>query len=179
MKVYESVIIVNSSLNEETVNRIVSRCEDLIKKQKGKLGETVHWGKRRLAYPIKKFQYGFYIIFNFEAPPETIVELEREYRLNEHILRFMTIYKDKKAILAEQMRKEEEAKLKIAEQEEEEAQKSEDESSDDAKAGKTDSATPAGDESTSEPEPEKTAADDSSTSDSKEETPAEEEPAAE
>jgi small subunit ribosomal protein S6 len=113
MKRYESVIIVNSSLNEETLNRITSRLEDFIKKHGGNLINTNLWGKRRLAYPLKKFQYGFYVILDFEAPSGLVGELEREYRLNEHILRYMTLYKDKKAILAEQKRKAEEDKLKI------------------------------------------------------------------
>jgi small subunit ribosomal protein S6 len=106
MKIYESVIIVNSSLNEDTQNRIIGRYEELIKKQGGSLRETVRWGKRRLAYPIKKFQYGYYIIFEFESASALVSELEREYRLNEeHILRFMTLHKDKKALLAEEQKK--------------------------------------------------------------------------
>ena len=106
MRVYESVIIVNSSLHEDTLNRIVSNCENIIEKNGGKLRVTDKWGKRRLAYPINKFQYGYYVLFEFEAPPQLIGELEREYRLNENILRFMTIHRDKKAILAEQRKKE-------------------------------------------------------------------------
>ena len=105
MKIYESVIIVNSSLNEDTQNRIIGRYEELIKKQGGSLRETVRWGKRRLAYPIKKFQYGYYIIFEFESASALVSELESEYRLNEHILRFMTLHKDKKALLAEEQKK--------------------------------------------------------------------------
>jgi len=111
MRVYESVIIINSSLHEDTLNRIVSHCEDIITKNGGKLLVTNKWGKRRLAYPINKFQYGYYILFEFEAPPHLIGELEREYRLNENILRFMTIHKDKRAILAEQRRKEKEEEM--------------------------------------------------------------------
>ncbi len=109
MKTYESVIIINSSLSKETLNRIVDRYEELIKKKDGTLRSTNRWGKRRLAYPIKKFQYGYYIIFDFESSSELVNELEREYRLNEHILRFMTLHKDKKMLLAEQRQKEYEA----------------------------------------------------------------------
>lgn len=110
MKSYESVIIVNSSLSEETLNKIVKRSEDFISKNGGKLGETIQWGKRRLAYPIKKFQYGYYFIFKFEASPEIISEFEREFRLDENILRFMTFLKTQKEILAEQRLREIEAK---------------------------------------------------------------------
>ena len=109
MKIYESVTIVNSSLNEDTLNRIIGRYEELIKKQGGSLRETIRWGKRRLAYPIKKFQYGYYIIFEFESASGLISELEHEYRLNEHILRFMTLHKDKKALLAEEQKKAQDA----------------------------------------------------------------------
>ncbi|MFC1556433.1 30S ribosomal protein S6 [candidate division KSB1 bacterium] len=106
---YESIIIVNSSLREDTLNRIIARCEDIITKKDGKLIETERWGKRRLAYPIKKFQYGFYIIFHIEAPSDLIPELEREYRLNENILRFMSLVKDTRAIRVYKERKEHEA----------------------------------------------------------------------
>ncbi|MFC1732867.1 30S ribosomal protein S6 [candidate division KSB1 bacterium] len=105
---YESIIIVNSSLREDTLNRIIARCEDIITKKGGKLIETERWGKRRLAYPIKKFQYGFYIIFHIEAPSDLIPELEREYRLNENILRFMSLVKDARAIRVYKERKEHE-----------------------------------------------------------------------
>ncbi|MCP4608907.1 MAG: 30S ribosomal protein S6, partial [Planctomycetes bacterium] len=111
MKSYESVIIVNSSLSEETLNKIVKRSEDFISKNGGKLGETIQWGKRRLAYPIKKFQYGYYFIFKFDASPEIISEFEREFRLDENILRFMTFLKTQKEVLAEQKLRELEAKV--------------------------------------------------------------------
>ena len=130
MKIYESVIIVNSSLNEDALNRITKRCENIIRKHGGNLRNTDRWGKRRLAYPIKKFQYGYYIIFDIEAPSELINELEREYRLDEHILRFMTIQKDKKALLAEQKKREEEkvqAEIQEAAKVEEEAVHAEEE----------------------------------------------------
>jgi small subunit ribosomal protein S6 len=110
MKSYESVIIVNSSLSEETLNKIVKRSEDFISKNGGKLIETIQWGKRRLAYPIKKFQYGYYFIFKFQASPEIISEFEREFRLDENILRFMTFVRTRQEILAEQRLREIEAK---------------------------------------------------------------------
>jgi small subunit ribosomal protein S6 len=110
MKSYESIIIVNSSLSEETLNKIVKRSEDFVTKNGGKLIETIQWGKRRLAYPIKKFQYGYYFIFKFEASPEIISEFEREFRLDENILRFMTFLKTPQEILAEERLREIEAK---------------------------------------------------------------------
>ncbi len=129
MKLYESVIIVNSSLSEETLNKIVKRTEDFITKNGGKVNETIPWGKRRLAYLIKKFQYGYYFIFLFEAPPGIINELEREYRLDENILRFMTFFKSPQEIQAEKRTKEVEAllaaKIKAAEEKEAEEREAE------------------------------------------------------
>ncbi|MFC1564636.1 30S ribosomal protein S6 [candidate division KSB1 bacterium] len=126
MNSYESVIIVNSSLSEETLNKIVKRSEDFISKNGGKLAETIQWGKRRLAYPIKKFQYGYYFIFKFEASPEIISEFEREFRLDENILRFMTFLRTPKELLAEQKLRELEAR-RIQEKIDEEAEEEFDE----------------------------------------------------
>jgi len=134
-KQYESIVIINSSLHEDTLNRIINRCENIIIKSNGKLVETERWGKRRLAYPINKFQYGFYIIFHYEATPNLIAVLEREYRLNENILRFMTFVKDKRALRAYEKRKKLEADSAVLAKEAAEKAKEEAEKAETAEAG--------------------------------------------
>jgi len=64
----------------------------------GEVQKAEEWGKRRLAYEIAKKQYGYYVHFRFTAPEAVIGLLEREYRLNESILRFLTIRVDKLAL---------------------------------------------------------------------------------
>ncbi len=65
--------------------------EELITKNRGKVLETERWEKKRLAYPVKKHTYGYYVLIRLEAPVKLINPLEKFYRLSEHIIKFLTI----------------------------------------------------------------------------------------
>jgi len=94
MNKYESVVIINPTVDEEGMKAIVSKYTDLINTD-GKLEKVEELGKRKLAYNVKKFEEGFYTIFYFEANPSLITELERNYRISDEIIKFMTIKKEK------------------------------------------------------------------------------------
>lgn len=93
MNKYESVIIINPSVDEEGVKSLVSKFTDLINTD-GKVEKVDDLGKRKLAYEVKKQKEGYYQIFNFEANPELIKELERNYRIADEVIKFMTIKVD-------------------------------------------------------------------------------------
>ncbi len=93
MNKYESVIIINPTVDEEGMKALVSKFTDLINND-GKVEEVEELGKRTLAYPVKKFEEGFYTVFHFDANPSLITELERNYRITDEIIKFMTIKKD-------------------------------------------------------------------------------------
>lgn len=93
MNKYESVIIINPSVDEEGVKSLVSKFTDLINND-GKVEKVDDLGKRKLAYEVKKQKEGYYQIFNFEANPELIKELERNYRITDEVIKFMTIKVD-------------------------------------------------------------------------------------
>ena len=93
MNKYESVIIINPSVEEEANKAIISKYTDIINNE-GKVESVEEVGKKKLAYEIKKNQEGYYVIFNFEAKPELISELERNYRIDDEILKFITIRKE-------------------------------------------------------------------------------------
>ncbi len=93
MNKYESVIIINPSVDEEGVKSLVSKFTDLINTD-GKVEKVDDLGKRKLAYEVKKQKEGYYQIFNFEANPELIKELERNYRITDEVIKFMTIKVD-------------------------------------------------------------------------------------
>ena len=93
MNKYESVIIVNPNLEEESVKNLIKKFSDLINTD-GTVASVEEMGKRKLAYEIKKQKEGFYIVFKFEAKPELISELERNYRITDEIIKFMTVKKD-------------------------------------------------------------------------------------
>ena len=74
MNKYESVIIVNPSLDEEKVKSLIDKFSDLINKH-GKVTKVDNMGKRKLAYEVKKNREGIYVVFYFEAEPSLIAEL--------------------------------------------------------------------------------------------------------
>ena len=90
MNKYESVIIINPTVTEEGVKALEQRFTDLINTD-GKLEKVDELGKRKLAYEVKKNKEGIYVIFNFEAKPTLITELERNYRITDEIIKFITV----------------------------------------------------------------------------------------
>lgn len=93
MNKYESVIIINPSVEEQGVKDLIKTFTDLINKN-GKVEKTDELGKRKLAYEVKKNTEGYYVIFTFEAKPDSIAELERNYRITDEIIKFIVVRKD-------------------------------------------------------------------------------------
>ena len=94
MNKYESVIIINPSLDEQGIKDVITKFTDLINNNNGKVENVDEMGKRKLAYDVKKFSEGFYAVFYFEANSDLIAELERNYRITDEIIKFMTVKKD-------------------------------------------------------------------------------------
>lgn len=90
MNKYESVVIINPSVDEEGIKSLVQKFTDLINTD-GKLEKADELGRKKLAYEIQKNTEGFYVVFYFEANPNLISELERIYRITDEVIKFMTI----------------------------------------------------------------------------------------
>ena len=90
MNKYESVVIINPSVDEEGVKSLVEKFTNLINND-GKLEKVDSLGKRKLAYEVKKQKEAYYEVFYFEANPELISELERNYRITDEVIKFMTM----------------------------------------------------------------------------------------
>ena len=93
MSKYESVVIINPNVDEEGFKALIAKFTNLINTD-GKVEKVDELGKRKLAYEVKKFNEGFYVVFYFEANTNLIAELERNYRITDEIIKFMTIKKD-------------------------------------------------------------------------------------
>ena len=93
MNKYESVIIINPNVDEEGMKALISRFTDLINSD-GKVEKVDELGKRKLAYEVKKNTEGFYVVFYFEANTDLIAELERNYRITDEVIKFMTIKRE-------------------------------------------------------------------------------------
>ena len=90
MNKYESIVIINPNVDDEGIKALISRFSDLINND-GKVEKVDELGKRKLAYEVKKFEEGFYVVFYFEANPDLITELERNYRITDEVIKFMTV----------------------------------------------------------------------------------------
>ena len=93
MNKYESVIIINPNCTPEAIKALEEKVTGLIN-QNGKVESVENMGKKKLAYEIKKNSEGIYKVINFEAKPEFITELERNYRITDEIIKFIVIRKE-------------------------------------------------------------------------------------
>lgn len=99
-KIYETTFIVNASLDDPIIDAIIGKVQEQIIRYGGEIISTNKWGRKRLAYSIKKKNNGFYTVIEFQAYGTTIQQLEKFYKLDENILRYLTILLDKKALQA-------------------------------------------------------------------------------
>jgi len=93
---YETMIILKPTLTDEDKEKIVENIKKIVESFEGEVVAVDNIGVRELAYPIEKFERGHYYIFYYKAPAKAVLELERQMRYNEDILRFMTVKYDTK-----------------------------------------------------------------------------------
>lgn len=93
MNKYESVVIINPSVEEDKVKELSQKFTDMINND-GKVEKVEELGKKKLAYEVKKNKEGYYLVIYFEANPELIAELERNYRIMDEVIKFITIKAD-------------------------------------------------------------------------------------
>ena len=93
MNKYETVFIINPSVEEAGVKELTQKFSDLINRD-GKVESVEEMGTRKLAYEIKKNVEGIYMLINFEANPALIKELERVYRITDEVIKFIVVRKD-------------------------------------------------------------------------------------
>ena len=93
MNKYESIIIISQNVEEEGIKALITKFTDLINTE-GKVEQVTEMGQRKLAYEINKNKEAFYVLFDFEAKPELIAELERNYRITDEIIKFIVVRKD-------------------------------------------------------------------------------------
>lgn len=106
---YELLYIVHPDL-ESSIDKITGRVKSQITEKGGKITYEENWGKRKLAYPIKKAETGIYVLVYFELPKESFAKLERDLRLTEEIIRFMALSKEEKIAKAKAPKAEREKK---------------------------------------------------------------------
>jgi small subunit ribosomal protein S6 len=116
MRRYESIFIASPTLTDEQIEELIKHYEGIISEQGGELLKTDHWGRKKLAYNVQKFSEGYYTLFEIKAGAKLVAELERRYRNNENVIKYLTVRTDEmeKAAERHKVRYERESKRKAA-----------------------------------------------------------------
>ncbi len=91
MNKYESMYILKPDLEEEARKAIIDKFSALVTDNGGKVEKVDEWGQKKLAYEIDYIKEGYYVLMTFEALPEFPLELERNYNINDSVIRFNVI----------------------------------------------------------------------------------------
>ncbi len=114
MRRYETIFIASPTLTDEQSDELIKQYEGIIAEQGGELLKTDKWGRKKLAYEVQKFSEGYYTLFEMNAGPTLIAELERRFRNNDAVIKYLSVRMDvaEKAAGRTKQRIEREAKRK-------------------------------------------------------------------
>jgi small subunit ribosomal protein S6 len=88
---YETIFVTDPNLTDEDVDGIIKLVDQITVAAGGKIIKTEKWGKRRLAYPVEHREEGIYVLMTIECPTQHVKEIDRRYRMNDRILRHLTV----------------------------------------------------------------------------------------
>jgi small subunit ribosomal protein S6 len=91
MNIYENIVILNASLPDEEINASIAKIRDLVTNAGGEILKTDLWGRRKLAYEIKKQQKGFYVLFVCKTPSPAVRKLEEFYKVFDPVIKYMVV----------------------------------------------------------------------------------------
>jgi small subunit ribosomal protein S6 len=91
MALYEHLLIARQDISAQAVDALATHLKTIVEGEGGKVEKQEYWGLRSLAYRIKKNRKGHYVLLNINAPSKAVVELERQLKINEDVLRFLTV----------------------------------------------------------------------------------------
>jgi small subunit ribosomal protein S6 len=96
MRIYEEFFIVEPDTPEEQIDAFVEQIKGVITGAGGTVDKVDKWGRRKLAYKIGKFAEGYYVLIQFTAPPEPVMEIEHRMRVTDMVMRWVTVRIDEK-----------------------------------------------------------------------------------
>ncbi len=91
MALYEHVLLARQDISQQQVDALVEQFKGVLETNGGKIGKIENWGLRPLTYRIKKNRKAYYTLLNIDAPAAAVAEMERQMRINEDVLRFLTV----------------------------------------------------------------------------------------
>jgi small subunit ribosomal protein S6 len=96
MRKYETIFILNPDLDEEQTQFTIEKVKGIITQTNGEILKVEDWGKRKLAYPVKKKDKGHYILIHLSGPPALLSELERNFRVMDAVIKFQSVRLDER-----------------------------------------------------------------------------------
>jgi small subunit ribosomal protein S6 len=94
MALYEHLLIARQDISAQQVDALATHLKTIVEGEGGKVEKQEYWGLRGLAYRIKKNRKGHYVLLNINAPSKAVIELERQLKINEDVLRYITVSVD-------------------------------------------------------------------------------------
>ena len=104
MRRYETIFIASPTLTDEQADELVKQYEGIIAEQGGELLKTEKWGRKKLAYEVQKFSEGYYTLFDMNAGPNLIAELERRFRNHDSVIKYLSVRMDEQTKAAERQK---------------------------------------------------------------------------
>lgn len=105
MRQYETGFVLSPALSEEETTLFIQQMAEIVAQRKGRMVKQDVWGKRRLAYPIKRHEDGFYVFFTYDGPGDISTEMERRFKQTDSVIRFMTVKKDPRDLIRRRKKK--------------------------------------------------------------------------
>ncbi len=94
---YEVIFILDPALADDGTDAAITAAKAVVTRENGEVVEVQKWGKKRLAYEIKKRREGHYVFFRLNAPPKAVTELERHLKHAEPVLKYLTVLVETRA----------------------------------------------------------------------------------
>ena len=104
-RIYEEMFIVRPDATEEEITPIIDQLKSTVTSAGGTIDKEERWGVRKLAYRVEKRNEGYYVLMQFTAGPQTVKEVERRLRVNDAVLKYITVRIDEKLKKIEKRRK--------------------------------------------------------------------------
>jgi len=118
MALYEHLLIARQDISAQQVDALATHLKTIVEGEGGKIEKQEYWGLRGLAYRIKKNRKGHYVLLNINAPATAVIELERQLKINEDVLRYITVKVDQFDISSNKNRRDDRAEKTEGETEE-------------------------------------------------------------
>src|SRR5215472_6306004 len=109
MALYEHLLIARQDISAQQVDALATHLKTIVEGEGGKVEKQEYWGLRGLAYRIKKNRKGHYVLLNINAPSKAVVELERQLKINEDVLRYITVGVDQFEVSSNKNRRDDRA----------------------------------------------------------------------